>query len=613
MPIPGVTVEEAGTFALKASGGAAFAGGVAFYVTDGFGFEVRYDHADLTVETPGLDLHRAGRAAGAARPDCGRPRPDERDRRPEGGRALLPEPQAPHLGRCEVHRLRRREPPRGPRVPGAADDRPRRDRVRPRPEQHQGRDDRGQGDRRRGDRRQLGRQPRPGPADPDRRARRARARGARLLLPEAHVDVGAGPRSAAHCDRAGSPRPGAGASSRRSSSSRGGCRPPWASRSASDAGRARPTGRDRHERAEIAAGVPPGDGGGRGHRGDGGGDGAEAGRSHFTILSCHRSPPGPGLRPRRRRAPDPREERARRVGERGRSRGDDRGRRPPGRARGERRPPPPGAPALERRRAAGPAHPGRPLGARLRRSRVARGRAGAADAVVLPDPRRPGDTRLRRAHGRLGPRPLAGGRRGRESLARRPLRRPRRRAEGPDPRGGDRGRPRGPRRRVGLRCGQSLLRSPARSTAAAAFPRLRGQQLVQRLRPHRRRPRSRDDRRPRRPFAGRRQPAVRGDRLRLAVLDRPPRRRGRPLARAESPLPPDGERVGRDPGEGRAPGHLGAPPRHRGPRPRLLDPPRLALQGRLPRRRPRPERAGGRSRSSARTSRASPASGGTTS
>jgi len=51
VPIPGVTVEQGGSFELKASGGPAFAGGIAFYVTGGFGFEVRYDHADITVET----------------------------------------------------------------------------------------------------------------------------------------------------------------------------------------------------------------------------------------------------------------------------------------------------------------------------------------------------------------------------------------------------------------------------------------------------------------------------------------------------------------------------------------------------------------------------------
>ena len=51
VPIPGVSVEQGGTFELKASGGAAFAGGATFYVTDGFGFEVRYDHASITVDT----------------------------------------------------------------------------------------------------------------------------------------------------------------------------------------------------------------------------------------------------------------------------------------------------------------------------------------------------------------------------------------------------------------------------------------------------------------------------------------------------------------------------------------------------------------------------------
>jgi hypothetical protein len=50
VPIPGVGVEQSGSFELKASGAPAFAGGIAFYVTDGFGFEVRYDRADLTVE-----------------------------------------------------------------------------------------------------------------------------------------------------------------------------------------------------------------------------------------------------------------------------------------------------------------------------------------------------------------------------------------------------------------------------------------------------------------------------------------------------------------------------------------------------------------------------------
>ena len=94
-------------------------------------------------------------------------------------------------------------------------------------------------------------------------------------------------------------------------------------------------------------------------------------------------------------------------------------------------------------RPAGRAPAGRPLGAGLRRSRVARRRARAADALVLPRPRRP------RTHGygvRTGAGALAHwqrGRRGREPLARRPLRRPRRRARRPHARGGDRRRARG--------------------------------------------------------------------------------------------------------------------------------------------------------------------------
>jgi len=51
VPIPGVSVEQNGAFELNASGGPAFAGGATFYVTDGFGFEVRYDHASITVDT----------------------------------------------------------------------------------------------------------------------------------------------------------------------------------------------------------------------------------------------------------------------------------------------------------------------------------------------------------------------------------------------------------------------------------------------------------------------------------------------------------------------------------------------------------------------------------
>jgi hypothetical protein len=50
VPIPGVGVEQGGSFALEASGGPAFAGGLAFFATDSFGFEVRYDNADVGID-----------------------------------------------------------------------------------------------------------------------------------------------------------------------------------------------------------------------------------------------------------------------------------------------------------------------------------------------------------------------------------------------------------------------------------------------------------------------------------------------------------------------------------------------------------------------------------
>ncbi len=50
VPIPGVSVEQSGQFELRASGGPAFGGGFVFYPAGGFGFEIRYDHADITVD-----------------------------------------------------------------------------------------------------------------------------------------------------------------------------------------------------------------------------------------------------------------------------------------------------------------------------------------------------------------------------------------------------------------------------------------------------------------------------------------------------------------------------------------------------------------------------------
>jgi hypothetical protein len=53
VPIPGVSVEQSGQFEANASGGPAFAGGITLYATSGLGFELRYDRADITVDTRG--------------------------------------------------------------------------------------------------------------------------------------------------------------------------------------------------------------------------------------------------------------------------------------------------------------------------------------------------------------------------------------------------------------------------------------------------------------------------------------------------------------------------------------------------------------------------------
>lgn len=53
VPIPGVSVEQSGSFEADASGGPAFAGAITLYATSGLGFELRYDHADIKVATRG--------------------------------------------------------------------------------------------------------------------------------------------------------------------------------------------------------------------------------------------------------------------------------------------------------------------------------------------------------------------------------------------------------------------------------------------------------------------------------------------------------------------------------------------------------------------------------
>lgn len=51
IPIPGVSLEQAGAFELKASGGPVFGGAIAFYPTDTFGFELRVDRAEVGVKS----------------------------------------------------------------------------------------------------------------------------------------------------------------------------------------------------------------------------------------------------------------------------------------------------------------------------------------------------------------------------------------------------------------------------------------------------------------------------------------------------------------------------------------------------------------------------------
>ncbi len=53
VPIPGVSVEQSGQFEANASNGPAFGFSGTLYATGGLGFEVRYDRADIRVDTEG--------------------------------------------------------------------------------------------------------------------------------------------------------------------------------------------------------------------------------------------------------------------------------------------------------------------------------------------------------------------------------------------------------------------------------------------------------------------------------------------------------------------------------------------------------------------------------
>jgi hypothetical protein len=51
VPIPGVSIDQGGEFGLKATGGLAYGGALAFYPSATFGFELRVDRGEFNVET----------------------------------------------------------------------------------------------------------------------------------------------------------------------------------------------------------------------------------------------------------------------------------------------------------------------------------------------------------------------------------------------------------------------------------------------------------------------------------------------------------------------------------------------------------------------------------
>jgi hypothetical protein len=51
IPVPGLEVDQSGVFELDSSGGLILGGAITLYATEGFGLEVRFDNADLAVDT----------------------------------------------------------------------------------------------------------------------------------------------------------------------------------------------------------------------------------------------------------------------------------------------------------------------------------------------------------------------------------------------------------------------------------------------------------------------------------------------------------------------------------------------------------------------------------
>jgi hypothetical protein len=57
VPIPGVSIDQSGAFELKAKGGPAFGGAIAFYPSETVGFELRVDRAEIDVQTQSTTYH----------------------------------------------------------------------------------------------------------------------------------------------------------------------------------------------------------------------------------------------------------------------------------------------------------------------------------------------------------------------------------------------------------------------------------------------------------------------------------------------------------------------------------------------------------------------------
>jgi hypothetical protein len=68
VPVPGMSLEQSGSFQLKGSGSAAFGGAIAFYPSTAFGLELRLDNAGLNVEASEATFHVKATVPGASAP-----------------------------------------------------------------------------------------------------------------------------------------------------------------------------------------------------------------------------------------------------------------------------------------------------------------------------------------------------------------------------------------------------------------------------------------------------------------------------------------------------------------------------------------------------------------